>query len=144
MLLDREVSQRVKDRRRAMGLTQDELSRRAGISRRMLSGVENGERGMGAEILSCIAKAMQVSMEWVLEGGVAPELPALIPKPEEKEDRPAPCIIPAALVAYAQKEGLSFRQTLYLSRVAFACLGDKIDSLDWLELREALGDFMPE
>jgi transcriptional regulator with XRE-family HTH domain len=44
------VGERVKQRRRELGLSQDVLAQRAGISKSFLSDLETGKRSVGAEV----------------------------------------------------------------------------------------------
>lgn len=73
------VSERIKAWRHALGLTQDEFSRRAGIPKRTLVGYENAEREPGAAALAAIART-GCDMNWLLtgEGQMIPQVPARI------------------------------------------------------------------
>jgi transcriptional regulator with XRE-family HTH domain len=62
-----EIADRIRQVRRALGLTQEALARRAGIPKRTLVGYENSEREPGAAALAAIAKT-GVNMTWLLTG----------------------------------------------------------------------------
>ena len=62
------VGERVKRRRTELGLTQDELAQKAGISKGFLSDLENGKRSIGAERLLDLGRAMSVSLDFLMTG----------------------------------------------------------------------------
>lgn len=68
------IGERIKTWRHALGLTQDEFARRAGMSKATLVGYEVGQRKPGADALAAIAKT-GVNMTWLLtgEGEMLPE-----------------------------------------------------------------------
>ena len=51
------VGSRIKRRRETLGWTQDELAKKANISKSFLSDLENGKRNVGADKLLDIARA---------------------------------------------------------------------------------------
>lgn len=61
------LAERIKAWRHALGLTQDEFARRAGIPKRTLVGYENAEREPGSAALAAIART-GVDMRWLLTG----------------------------------------------------------------------------
>jgi transcriptional regulator with XRE-family HTH domain len=62
-----ELHERIKAWRHALGLTQEEFAKRAGISKATLVGYEVGQRKPGAEALAAIART-GVNMTWLLTG----------------------------------------------------------------------------
>ena len=62
-----EIATRIKAWRHALGLTQDEFSKRTGLPKRTIVGYENNEREPGAAALAAIAKT-GVNMTWLLTG----------------------------------------------------------------------------
>ena len=54
------IGERVKNRRLQLGLSQDALAGKAGISKSFLSDLENNRRSIGAETLLDIGRAMNV------------------------------------------------------------------------------------
>jgi transcriptional regulator with XRE-family HTH domain len=95
------VGQRVKQRRRELGMSQDALAKRAGISKSFLSDLETGKRSLGAETLLDLGRAMGLSLDYLMTGK------------ESSNQRPE-VQIPASLATFAAKEGFSFRQALTL------------------------------
>ncbi|WP_114650237.1 helix-turn-helix domain-containing protein [Pseudothauera hydrothermalis] len=83
-----ELAQRIKAWRHALGLTQDEFARRAGIPKRTLVGYENAEREPGSSALAAIART-GVDMRWLLTGE-GEMLPKPAPDQEESETVPGP------------------------------------------------------
>ena len=63
------IGRRVRGRRLELGLTQDQVRERSGLSKSFLSEIESGKRA--ASVLSCIrlAAALEVEVEWLLCGG---------------------------------------------------------------------------
>lgn len=61
------VEQRIKEFRRALGLTQMQFAERMGIPVRTLKGYEMGERSPGSEALAAMAKT-GVNLNWLLTG----------------------------------------------------------------------------
>src|SRR5689334_24912859 len=95
------VGERIRGRRAELGWTQDQLAQKAGISKSFLSDLENGKRSVGADNLLDIARALGVSLDFLMTG-------------EASEAQPAQVPIPASLARFAAEERLSFRQTLML------------------------------
>lgn len=63
-----EVGGRVKEKRLEQKLTRDKLAHMASISNKFLYDIEMGKKGMSAETLWKIAKALEVSTDWLSEG----------------------------------------------------------------------------
>lgn len=61
------VGSRIKERRLALKLTRDRLAHMACISDKFLYDIEVGNKGMSAETLHKIAKALDVSADWLLD-----------------------------------------------------------------------------
>jgi transcriptional regulator with XRE-family HTH domain len=58
--------EKVRELRRARGLSQEELAFRAGIHRNYLGGIERGERNPALDNISAIAKALGVNLSELL------------------------------------------------------------------------------
>jgi HTH-type transcriptional regulator, cell division transcriptional repressor len=93
---------RIRGVRDALGMTQDELAKTAGISKGFLSDVENNNRNISSEYLLRIANALGASIDYLLRG-------------ETKElSRAEPVVIPPELSQVAEELKLSYPQTLEL------------------------------
>lgn len=128
------VGDRVKLRRTELGLTQDVLAEKAGISKSFLSDLENGRRSIGAETLLDLGRAMGVSLDFLMVG-------------EQKPNRLEDQHIPATLARFAEEKSLSVRQTLTLLRINDQ-LGEsrrgpkKTGEVDWRQLYLAVKKFL--
>src|SRR5262249_18384715 len=120
------VGERIKIRRLELEWTQDQLAQKAGISKSFLSDLENGKRSVGAENLLDIARALGVSIDFLMTGEV-----------REKPLTELP--IPVSLAKFATEEGLSFRKTLIILDMQKQILAhrtakkkkDGLESVDW-------------
>jgi transcriptional regulator with XRE-family HTH domain len=132
------VGERIKNRRLELGWTQDQLSQKAGISKSFLSDLENGKRSVGADNLLDIARALGVSLDFLMTG-------------EASKDQAAEVPIPASLARFAAEEGLSFRQTLMLLEMQQQILAhrsakkkDGLESVDWRKFHDAVKEFLED
>jgi len=132
------VGERIKKRRAELGWTQDQLGQKAGISKSFLSDLENGKRSVGAENLLDIARALGVSLDFLMTG-------------EASQDRQAEVPIPASLARFAAEEGLSFKQTLMLLEMQQQIVAhrsvkkkDVLDSVDWRKFYESVKEFLED
>jgi transcriptional regulator with XRE-family HTH domain len=64
--LDRQIAERVKARRRQLGLTLDQLASISGVSRAMLSRIERGEASPSAVLLCRVAGGLGVTLSALL------------------------------------------------------------------------------
>lgn len=62
------VGGRIKQKRLSLRLTRDNLAYIASISDKFLYDIETGKKGMSAETLHKLARAMDVSADWLLDG----------------------------------------------------------------------------
>ena len=133
------VGERIRERRKQLGWTQDELVRKAGISKGFLSNLENGKRSVGAETLYDLARALGLSLDYLMTGSDV--------------DTPTQDVqIPKSLAEFAQREGVSFRHTLLLLDlqhriIAARTPGKKtpkarLDDVDWRRFFEAVKPFL--
>ena len=58
--------QRIKERRKALGLSQDELAEMAGTNQGQISRYENGESIPMADVLEALARGLDCSADWLL------------------------------------------------------------------------------
>ncbi|MGH9344881.1 MAG: helix-turn-helix domain-containing protein [Terriglobia bacterium] len=59
---------RVRDLRKATGMSQEAFADRCGLDRTYISGIERGKRNVSLENLKVLAKALDVSLSTLLEG----------------------------------------------------------------------------
>jgi transcriptional regulator with XRE-family HTH domain len=132
------VGERIKARRLELEWTQDQLAQKAGISKSFLSDLENGKRSVGAENLLDIARALGVSIDFLMTGQVSEKPVTEVP-------------IPATLARFAAEEGLSFRQTLVLLDMQKQIVAhrsakkkDGLEAVDWRKFCESVKEFLDE
>src|SRR5215831_204528 len=130
------VGERIKARRLELEWTQDQLAQKAGISKSFLSDLENGKRSVGAENLLDIARALGVSIDFLMTG-------------EPSKNQAAEVPIPASLARFAAEEGLSFRQTLTLLEMQQQILAHRsakkkntLEAVDWRKFHDAVKEFL--
>jgi transcriptional regulator with XRE-family HTH domain len=132
------IGERIKKRRLELEWTQEQLAQKAGISKSFLSDLENGKRSVGAENLLDIARALGVSIDFLMTGQASKDQAAEVP-------------IPASLARFAAEEGLSFRQTLTLLEMQQQILAhrsakkkDTLESVDWRKFHDAVKEFLED
>jgi y4mF family transcriptional regulator len=131
------VGQRIKDRRAELGWTQEQLAQKAGISKSFLSELENGKRSVSADNLLDLARALGVSLDYLMTG-----------KEMEKETAEE-VQIPASLAKFAAEAGISFRQALTLLEMQRQIIAhrsatkkESIDKVDWRKFYECVKEFL--
>jgi transcriptional regulator with XRE-family HTH domain len=128
------MGERVRHRRTQLGLTQDDLAQKAGISKSFLSDLENGKRNIGAETLFDLGRAMGVSLDFLMTGEASEDQ-------TQKE-------IPAALATFAAEEGLSVRDMMTLldvqERIMVARKKPKarMEQVDWKAFYQSVKKFL--
>ncbi len=132
------VGERIKKRRAELGWTQDQLAQKAGISKSFLSDLENGKRSVSAHNLLDLARALGVSLDFLMTGEVSQDQATEVP-------------IPASLARFAAEEGLSFRQTLVLLDMQKQIVAHRsakkkegLESVDWRKFYEGVKEFLDE
>lgn len=65
-----EVGQRIADRRKALGLTQEELAEKSNLTTQFVSYAESGKRASRPENLMKIASVLGVSTDYLLTGDI--------------------------------------------------------------------------
>lgn len=127
------VGERVKTRRLELGLSQDALAEKAGISKSFLSDLENNRRSIGAETLLDLGRAMDLSLDYLMTG--------------EASDDQADKEIPASLARFAAEKGLSVRETMTLLDVQERLMASRrrpkarLEQVNWKALYEAVKKF---
>jgi transcriptional regulator with XRE-family HTH domain len=131
------VGTRIKDRRTELDWTQDDLARKAGISKGFLSDLENGKRSVGADTLYGIARALGLSLDFLMKGS------------GEKEDASLDIQIPSRLVEVAKLENLSFTKTLTLLDMRLqiiahrsASKSESLEDFDWRGFYNSVKDYI--
>ena len=133
------VGERIKSRREELGWKQDDLASKAGISKSFLSDLENGKRKVGADKLLDIARALSLSLDYLMTGKDSGDS-----KQSSRELQ-----IPTALAEFAEDEGLSFRQAIALLEMQNQIIAhrssikkDNLDKVDWQKFYEAVKEFL--
>lgn len=62
------IGKRIFKRRKELGLTQDELADRSGLSQSFLTCVERGEKGLGFDSIVKVSCALETSTDYLLTG----------------------------------------------------------------------------
>jgi transcriptional regulator with XRE-family HTH domain len=131
------VGELIKKRRNELGWTQDTLAKKAGVSKGFLSDLENGKRNVGADTLHDIARALTLSLDYLMTGE------------EGETEPPSEVQIPASLADFAARAGISFRQALMLLEMQQQIIAhrsstkkDNLDKVDWQKFYEAVKDFL--
>ena len=135
------VGERIKARREELEWTQDDLANKAGISKSFLSDLENSKRNVGADKLLDIARALNLSLDYLMTGKNAKKTST---KQPEKEVQ-----IPKALAEFAGDEGLSFRQAIALLDMQNQIIAHRsstkkgdLEKVDWQKFYEAVKEFL--
>jgi transcriptional regulator with XRE-family HTH domain len=130
------VGERIRKRRVELGWTQEQLCQKAGISKGFLSDLENDKRSVSAENLLEIARAMNVSLDYLMTG-------------EASQEKPNQVAIPASLAKFAAEEGLSLRQTLMLLDMQKQIVAHRsakkkegLEGVDWQKFYEGVKEFV--
>ena len=131
------VGSRIRDRRTELDWTQDDLARKAGISKGFLSDLENGKRSVGADTLYGIARALGLSLDFLMKGS------------GEKEDASLDIQVPSRLVEVAKLENLSFTKTLTLLDMRLqiiahrsASKSENLEDFDWRGFYNSVKDYI--
>jgi len=133
------VGERIKARREELKWKQDDLASKASISKSFLSDLENGKRKVGADKLLDIARALSLSLDYLMTGKNAGK--AKLPAHEVQ--------IPKALADFAGDEGLSFRQAIALLDMQNQIIAHRsstmkgnLEKVDWQKFYEAVKEFL--
>lgn len=65
-----QIAQRISERRKKIGYTQEQLAEKADVTPQFVSYAESGKRAMRPENLMKIAKALNVSADYLLTGDI--------------------------------------------------------------------------
>jgi transcriptional regulator with XRE-family HTH domain len=130
------VGDRIKARRAELGLTQDQLAEKAGISKSFVSDLETGKRSIGADTLLDVGRAMNVSLDFLMTG-------------KESGEWQADPQIPASLARFAADAGLSVRDTLTLLELQERIIAarrasrrERLEKVSWKDFYESVKKFL--
>jgi len=133
------VGERIKSRREELGWKQEDLAKRAEISKGFLSDLENGKRNVGADKLLDIARALKLSLDFLMTGKDA----------EGAKQPPRELQIPTALAEFAEDEGLTFRQAIALLEMQNQIIAHRsstkkgeLKKSDWQKFYDAVKEFL--
>lgn len=79
-----EVGKRIMERRRKIGLTQESLAEKSGLTAQCISYAESGKRTMQSRALVKIASALGVSVDYILTGNIVDKDKMLLSEKLEK------------------------------------------------------------
>jgi transcriptional regulator with XRE-family HTH domain len=135
-----QLGDQIRQRRTELGLTQEELAKRTGITKGFVSDVETGKRNISAQTLLDLARVLGASLDALMKGETI--------QPSTGETGQVQ--IPSSLVELARRENLTFVQALTLldmqrQIIAHRSLGDKpldLDEVDWHKFYEKVRDFI--
>lgn len=65
---EKEIGRRIRLKRRKLGMTQIELSKRLGVSSGYLSLLERGNRRLSGKMIRLLHKELEISYDYLLEG----------------------------------------------------------------------------
>lgn len=132
------VGDRIREIREDLGLTQDQLAARAGVSKGFLSDVENNKRNLSSRNLLSIATAVGTSVDYLLRGARA-----------EMVVSQDPIVIPPELSRAAEELGLTYSQTIDVLEAHRSVIARrshtglrKLSVDDWKNLQKAIKDIL--
>ena len=130
------VGERIRSRRQELGWTQERLARDASVSKGFLSDLETGKRNVGADTLLGLARALGVSLDFLMQGGSTRSAAEQVQ-------------IPAALSNLAKEEQLSYAKTLMLLDMRMQIVAHRsssqtndLEKFDWKLFYEAVKSFL--
>lgn len=133
------VGSRIRKRREALGWTQEDLAKKANISKSFLSDLENGKRNVGADKLLDIARALSRSLDYLMTGKDS----------ETTETLPSDVQIPKSLASFAADQGISFREVMALLEMQNQIIAHRssvkkgdLEEVDWQQFYEAVKKFL--
>lgn len=103
-----EAGKRIMERRKKLGLTQEQLAEKSEVTTQFVSYAESGKRGMRPENLMKIAAALEVSTDYLLTGDIIDKdkllLSEKLGKLTSNEVRIIESIIDECITLYHRKE----------------------------------------
>ena len=134
------AGERIRARRQALGLTQDQLAQRAGMSKGFLSDVETGTRNLSAGKLLKLSQALGTSLDYLMKGKGS----------SDPEDTAKQVSFPVALVRLAKERNLGFDIALTLLEMRLQVVAHRNDSkddgdldvFDWSGFYDSVKDYL--
>ena len=133
------LGERVRQLRHRKGWTLDQLASEAGVSKGFVSAVENGHNQPSGRVLLKLAKALQASVDFLVQGDAL----------EPAVERVRKMEIPQELAEVAEAEKWSFSKVRQLLEAREAVIARRSDQArrpftikQWRDLAEALAPFM--
>jgi transcriptional regulator with XRE-family HTH domain len=132
------VGDRIKKRRKELGLSQQDICGRVGLSKSFFSELESGKRNVSSSNLHAIGKELGVSLDWLMTG-------------KEYQGKSMMLELPDSLVEYAKKQKLTAKVSgLLMSLQEFAVssklAGSKkkvdFEKVDWKRVHGALKELL--
>jgi transcriptional regulator with XRE-family HTH domain len=122
------IGTRVRQRRREIDLTQEELAEKAGLSKSFVSEVEGAQAAASGLMYMKLARVLDVSVEWLLTGDL-PESPVV---------RPSDIQIPPFVAELAEEQGWSYAHTLDVAAALQTIVARRTRGRRWKPGREEL------
>lgn len=122
------IGARIKQRRRELSLTQEELAEKSGLSKSFVSEVEGGQASASGLMYLKIAGGLDVSVEWVLTGEL----------PERALVRPSDVEIPPFVAEVAEEQGWSYGETLDVAAALQTVIARRSHGRRWQPSRDDL------
>lgn len=122
------IGGRARRRRSEQKITQEELADRAGLSKSFIGEVETGQASASGLMYLKIAKALGVSVEWLLTGDL-PESPVV---------RPSDIAISPFVADLAEEQGWSYGETLDVAAALQTIVARRTRGRRWQPGRDEL------
>ena len=68
-----QIGQRLFNRRKKLGMTQEDLAEQAGVTSQTISFAEQGKKAMRADTIIGVCSALEISADYLLFGKITPE-----------------------------------------------------------------------
>jgi transcriptional regulator with XRE-family HTH domain len=130
------AGERIRNRRNQLKMTQEELAEKAEISKGFLSDVETGKRNISAENLLGIARALNVSLDYLMKG-------------DQTKPQATAIKMPHSLIEFAKNADLTVSQALMLLEMKLQIkahrsntASDDLEKFDWKRFYDAVRPFL--
>ncbi len=132
------VGDRIKKRRKELGLNQQDICIRVGLSKSFFSELESGKRNVSSSNLYSIGKELGVSLDWLMTG-------------KEYQGKSMALEFPESLVQYAKKQKLTAKVSGLLMALQELAVSSKLsgskkkvdfEKVDWKRVHGALKELL--